>query len=51
MFTQKIFYQEQDDKVIVRESTEGEYSAIEHESVRGVVERLKVRFIEFKFGG
>ena len=30
------------DKVIVRESTEGEYSAIEHESVRGVVECLKV---------
>merc|ERR1719391_204890 len=30
------------DTVIVRESTEGEYSAIEHESVTGVVECLKV---------
>jgi len=30
------------DCVIVREQTEGEYSAIEHESVKGVVECLKV---------
>lgn len=30
------------DTVIVRESTEGEYSCIEHESVKGVVESLKV---------
>jgi len=30
------------DTVIVREQTEGEYSAIEHESVKGVVECLKV---------
>ena len=30
------------DMVIVREQTEGEYSAIEHESVKGVVECLKV---------
>ena len=50
-FPKRFFYQEQSDKVIVRESTEGEYSAIEHESVRGVVECLKVKFIKFKFGG
>jgi len=30
------------DCIIVREQTEGEYSAIEHESVKGVVECLKV---------
>eukprot|EP00092_Neocalanus_flemingeri_P051736 GFUD01060285.1.p1 GENE.GFUD01060285.1~~GFUD01060285.1.p1 ORF type:complete len:386 (+),score=114.04 GFUD01060285.1:65-1222(+) len=30
------------DSVIIREQTEGEYSAIEHESVKGVVECLKV---------
>merc|ERR1719362_1771602 len=30
------------DLVIIREQTEGEYSAIEHESVKGVVECLKV---------
>lgn len=30
------------DMVIVREQTEGEYSALEHESVPGVVECLKV---------
>merc|ERR1719232_2237909 len=30
------------DTVIIREQTEGEYSAIEHESVKGVVECLKV---------
>ncbi|XP_023342072.1 isocitrate dehydrogenase [NAD] subunit beta, mitochondrial isoform X2 [Eurytemora carolleeae] len=30
------------DCVIIREQTEGEYSAIEHESVKGVVECLKV---------
>ena len=30
------------DMVIVREQTEGEYSALEHESVKGVVESLKV---------
>merc|ERR1719330_1759231 len=30
------------DTVIIREQTEGEYSAIEHESVTGVVESLKV---------
>jgi len=30
------------DAVIIREQTEGEYSAIEHESVKGVVECLKV---------
>ena len=28
--------------IIPREQTEGEYSAIEHESVKGVVECLKV---------
>ncbi len=30
------------DLVVVREQTEGEYSALEHESVPGVVECLKV---------
>ena len=30
------------DMVVVREQTEGEYSALEHESVPGVVECLKV---------
>merc|ERR1712088_814179 len=30
------------DMVIIREQTEGEYSALEHESVKGVVEALKV---------
>ncbi len=30
------------DAVIIREQTEGEYSALEHESVPGVVECLKV---------
>ena len=30
------------DLVIVREQTEGEYSALEHESIPGVVECLKV---------
>jgi len=30
------------DVIIIRESTEGEYSALEHESVPGVVESLKI---------
>lgn len=30
------------DMIIIRESTEGEYSALEHESVKGVVECLKI---------
>ncbi len=30
------------DMVVIREQTEGEYSALEHESVPGVVECLKV---------
>ncbi|KAK7861745.1 hypothetical protein R5R35_014376 [Gryllus longicercus] len=30
------------DTVIIREQTEGEYSALEHESVKGVVECLKI---------
>ena len=30
------------DAIIIREQTEGEYSCIEHESVKGVVECLKV---------
>lgn len=30
------------DCIIIREQTEGEYSALEHESVRGVVECLKI---------
>lgn len=30
------------DSVIIREQTEGEYSALEHESVDGVVECLKI---------
>ena len=30
------------DMVVIREQTEGEYSALEHESVQGVVECLKV---------
>jgi isocitrate dehydrogenase (NAD+) len=30
------------DLIIIRESTEGEYSALEHESVPGVVESLKI---------
>ena len=30
------------DLVIVREQTEGEYSALEHQSIPGVVECLKV---------
>ena len=30
------------DFVVIREQTEGEYSALEHESVPGVVECLKV---------
>ncbi|CAH1404337.1 unnamed protein product [Nezara viridula] len=30
------------DAVIIREQTEGEYSALEHESVKGVVECLKI---------
>uniref|UniRef100_C1C2H4 Isocitrate dehydrogenase [NAD] subunit, mitochondrial n=1 Tax=Caligus clemensi TaxID=344056 RepID=C1C2H4_CALCM len=30
------------DMVIIREQTEGEYSALEHESIKGVVECLKV---------
>ena len=30
------------DMVVIREQTEGEYSALEHESVKGVVECLKV---------
>lgn len=30
------------DSVIIREQTEGEYSALEHESVSGVVECLKI---------
>jgi len=35
------------DMVVIREQTEGEYSAIEHESVKGVVECLKIT-TEFK---
>ena len=31
------------DMVVIREQTEGEYSALEHESVPGVVECLKVQ--------
>lgn len=30
------------DMVVIREQTEGEYSALEHESVTGVVECLKI---------
>ena len=30
------------DMVVIREQTEGEYSALEHESVAGVVECLKI---------
>ncbi|KAK2158413.1 hypothetical protein LSH36_171g08038 [Paralvinella palmiformis] len=30
------------DLVVIRESTEGEYSALEHESVPGVIESLKI---------
>lgn len=30
------------DFIIIREQTEGEYSALEHESVQGVVESLKI---------
>ena len=30
------------DMVVIREQTEGEYSALEHESVNGVVECLKI---------
>lgn len=30
------------DMVVIREQTEGEYSALEHESVKGVVECLKI---------
>ena len=30
------------DFVVIREQTEGEYSALEHESVPGVVESLKI---------
>ena len=30
------------DMVVIREQTEGEYSALEHESITGVVECLKV---------
>ncbi len=30
------------DFIIIREQTEGEYSALEHESVKGVVESLKI---------
>merc|ERR1712121_371362 len=30
------------DLVIIREQTEGEYTALEHESIKGVVECLKV---------
>ncbi|CAL4108979.1 unnamed protein product [Meganyctiphanes norvegica] len=35
------------DMVVIREQTEGEYSALEHESVKGVVECLKIT-TEFK---
>ena len=35
------------DYIVIREQTEGEYSALEHESVPGVVESLKVT-TEFK---
>ena len=31
------------DMVVIREQTEGEYSALEHESIPGVVECLKVK--------
>jgi isocitrate dehydrogenase (NAD+) len=30
------------DFIVIREQTEGEYSALEHESVKGVVESLKI---------
>lgn len=30
------------DCIIIREQTEGEYSALEHESIKGVVECLKI---------
>ena len=33
------------DMVVIREQTEGEYSALEHESIPGVVECLKVHSI------
>lgn len=32
------------DLVLIRENTEGEYSGLEHESVQGIVESLKVYF-------
>ncbi|XP_043226205.1 isocitrate dehydrogenase [NAD] subunit beta, mitochondrial-like isoform X3 [Amphibalanus amphitrite] len=34
------------DFVVIREQTEGEYSALEHESVKGVVESLKITTAE-----
>jgi len=34
------------DFIVIREQTEGEYSALEHESVRGVVESLKITTYE-----
>jgi isocitrate dehydrogenase (NAD+) len=30
------------DFIVIREQTEGEYSSLEHESVKGVVESLKI---------
>ena len=36
------------DMVVIREQTEGEYSALEHESVPGVVECLKVQSLTLK---
>ena len=37
------------DIVMVRENTEGEYSGLEHESVKGVVESLKVKIFNLLF--
>ena len=34
------------DFIVIREQTEGEYSALEHESVKGVVESLKITTAE-----
>jgi len=39
------------DLVLIRENTEGEYSGLEHESVNGIVESLKVFFNFGGFGG
>ena len=39
------------DIVVIRENTEGEYSGLEHEVVPGVVESLKVNFVDRFFFG